>query len=447
MPPTRHDEDAPALLADLVAKARTRGADAMLADSRSLSVALRLGAVGHLERAESVDVGLRVFIGHRQAIVSSSDTSRTALDELVERAVAMARAVPEDPFCGLAGAGEVAMEVADVDSCEAGEPVVEVLVERARAAEDAARAVPGITNSEGAEAGWSLGRRWIVGSNGFARSREVSSHSLSASVLAGEGTGMERDYEYASAVYADDLPDAAALGRAAGERTVRRLDPRKVDSGQVPIVFESRAARSLLGHLAGAVNGASIARGTSFLRDALDTPVFADGVTIVDDPLRRRGLRSRPFDAEGIAPVRRAVIDGGVLTTWFLDLRSARQIGAHTTGHASRGPSSTPSPAPTNLFLEPGDTAPEALIADIKRGLLVTELIGFGVNGITGDYSRGATGFWIEDGALAYPVSEVTIAGNLKDMFRHLTPANDLEFRYGTDSPTVVVEGMTVAGR
>jgi len=447
MPPTRHDEDAPALLADLVAKARTRGADAMLADSRSLSVALRLGAVEHLERAESVDVGLRVFIGHRQAIVSSSDTSRTALDELVERAVAMARAVPEDPFCGLAGAGEVAMEVADVDSCEAGEPVVEVLVERARAAEDAARAVPGITNSEGAEAGWSLGRRWIVGSNGFARSREVSSHSLSASVLAGEGTGMERDYEYASAVYADDLPDAAALGRAAGERTVRRLDPRKVDSGQVPIVFESRAARSLLGHLAGAVNGASIARGTSFLRDALDTPVFADGVTIVDDPLRRRGLRSRPFDAEGIAPVRRAVIDGGVLTTWFLDLRSARQIGAHTTGHASRGPSSTPSPAPTNLFLEPGDTAPEALIADIKRGLLVTELIGFGVNGITGDYSRGATGFWIEDGALAYPVSEVTIAGNLKDMFRHLTPANDLEFRYGTDSPTVVVEGMTVAGR
>jgi PmbA protein len=287
----------------------------------------------------------------------------------------------------------------------------------------------------------------MAASNGFAGAYAVSRHSLSVSVLAGEGTGMERDYDFSSAVHGSDLDDAARLGRSAGERAVRRLNPRKVKTAAVPIVYDRRVAGGLIGHLAGAISGPAIARGTSFLKDMLGKRIFAEGVTITDDPHRRRGLRSKPFDGEGIANARRAVVADGVLTTWLLDLRSARQLKMETTGHAARGIGGPPSPAPTNFYLEAGALSPAQLMADIKEGFLVTELLGSGVNGVTGDYSRGATGFWIENGAPAYPVSEVTIAGNLKTMYPKLTPANDLEFRYGTDAPTVRVEGMTVAGK
>jgi PmbA protein len=257
---------------------------------------------------------------------------------------------------------------------------------------------------------------------------------------------MERDYEFSTAVYGRDLEDAAALGRRAGEKAVRRLGARKPATGKVTVIYDPRAANSLLGHLAGAISGPAIARGTSFLKDKMGQAIFAPGITIADDPHRQRGLRSRPFDAEGVATTRRNVVEDGRLTTWILSLSSARQLGLETTGHAVRGTSGPPSPATTNLYLEPGKLSPEALMADIRNGFYVTEMMGMGVNGITGDYSRGAAGFWIENGQITYPVSEVTIAGNLKDMFRQLTPANDLVFRYGINAPTLRVEGMTVAG-
>ncbi|MFP6743950.1 MAG: metallopeptidase TldD-related protein, partial [Alphaproteobacteria bacterium] len=322
----------------------------------------------------------------------------------------------------------------------------ESLVERAAAAEDAARSVDGVSNSEGAEAGWSRSKVALAASNGFAGAYAVSNHSVSASVIAGQGTAMERDYDYTVARFAADLDDAVVVGRRAGERAVRRLNPRKASSGQVPLVYDWRVSGGLLGHLAGAITGPSVARGTSFLKDRLGEAVFATGVTITDDPRRLRGLRSKVFDGEGVATEARDIIADGVLTTWLLDSRSARQLGLATTGHATRGTSSPPSPSATNLILAPGDQTPEQMIADIDQGFLITELIGMGVNGITGDYSRGAAGYWIENGEIAYPVSEVTVAGNLKDMFAALVPANDLVLRAGIDAPTICIDGMTVAG-
>ena len=443
------EADALNLLADVIARARRAGADAadaVLVEGASIAHAQRLGKTEKLERSESYDLGLRVLFGKRQAIVSSNDRSAAALGELVERAVAMARVVPEDPFCGIADAGEIARDFPDLDTSDPVEPQAEALIARAKAAEEAALAVPGVTNSEGAEATWSRAIVALAASNGFAGAYRDSGHGVSAAVLAGSGTAMERDYDYSSAVYASDLADAAAIGKSAGERAVRRLGARKVATCNVPIVFDPRVSRSLVGHLVGAITGPAIARGTSFLKDSLGKRIFPAAITIVDDPHRRRGLRSKPFDGEGIANRRRAIVENGVLTTWLLDLRSARQLGLATTGHASRGTSSPPSPSPTNLWLEPGAVTARELIGDIGRGFYVNELMGMGVNGVTGDYSRGAAGFWIEDGALAYPVSEVTIAGNLRDMYQHLTAASDLEFKTGNDAPTLRVDGMMLAG-
>ena len=435
-------------LQDLVAAARKAGADAadaLLVSSASLSVSRRLGQVEQLERAEGFDLGLRVFVGQRQAIVSSTDPSARGFAALAERAVAMAKAVPEDPFAGLAEAPD-GLVSAELELADEAEPSAEALIARAAAAEDAALAVPGVNNSEGADAGWGRTAIALAASNGFAGEYRRTSHSISVTALAGQGTAMERDYDYASVTHLADLEDAAALGRRAGEKAVARLNPRRPKTARIPVVYDPRVAGSLLGHLAGAINGAAVARGTSFLRDKLGMRVMAPGLTVVDDPLRRRGLRSRPFDGEGMQGIRRAIVEDGVLTTWVLDLRSARQLGLAPTGHASRGTGGPPSPSATNLWLEPGSMTPTALMADIREGLYVTELIGMGVNGITGDYSRGAAGFMIRDGALAEPVSEITIAGNVKDMLLNLTPAGDLEFRRGTDSPTVRAEGLTMAG-
>lgn len=443
------DADALDLLDRLLAKAKAAGADAadaVLVEGVSLSHAQRLGAVERLERAEGKDLGLRVLVGERQAIVSSTDMEPDTLDETVERALAMARSVPEDQYCGLADPEQLAKSVPGLDIYDPREPAPETLIERARACEETARAVEGVTNSEGAEAGWSASRIWLAASNGFAAGYAVSRHSLGVSVLAGEGLGMERDYAMASATHGDDLEAADTLGRKAGERTVKRLGARKAKTGKVPVVFHPRIGNSLLGHLAGAIAGPAIARGTSFLKDKLGEPVFADGIFIVDDPHRPRGLRSKPFDGEGVGNERRNVIEDGRLTTWILSLSSGRQLGLPTTGHAARGTSSPPSPSTTNFYLAPGAVSPDELMADIKSGFFVTEMMGMGVNAVTGDYSRGAAGFWIESGEIAYPVSEVTVAGNLKEMFKALVPANDLEFRYGVDAPTLRVDGMTVAG-
>ncbi|MBV8890260.1 MAG: TldD/PmbA family protein [Alphaproteobacteria bacterium] len=437
------------LLQDLIGRARRAGADAadaVMFEGVSLSHARRLGKTEKLERSEHRDLGLRVFVGRQQAIVSSSDRSAKALAELVERALGMARAVPEDPFCGLAEPGDIAHDWPELDMLDPEEPPAETLIERAAAAEEAALAVPGVTNSEGAEAGWGRSRVALAASNGFAGAYAGSHQGVSVSVLGGSGTGMERDYDYTSAIHAADLRDPAEIGRNAGERAVKRLGARKMPTGKFPVVFDSRVARGFISHLLGAINGPSIARGTSFLKDRLGQRVFPEGITIIDDPHRRRGLRSKPFDGEGIANRRRALIEKGVLTTWLLDLRSARQLGLKTTGHAARGTASPPSPASTNVWIEPGLLSPAELMADIASGLYVTELMGMGVNGVTGDYSRGAAGFWIENGEIAFPVSEMTVAGNLKDMFARLVAANDLEFKTGADAPTLRIDDLTVAG-
>ena len=438
------------LAAKLIENARAGGADtaeAVMIESRSLSLAYRNGKREQLNRAEAIDLGLRVFHGHRQAIVSTSDLSPSSLTKLVDRAMSMARVVPEDPHCGLAEPDQLIAGANGIDIYEDGEPPIDTLLERAVEAEDAARAIAGVTNSEGAESSWGTTTKTVVSTNGLAKRYSRSWNSLAVSVLAGSGTEMERDYDFSTSVYAGDMRSPAEIGRSAGERAVRRLNPRKVDSVNFSVVYDRRASRSLLGHLSMAVNGGSVARGTTFLKDRLNERVLPDAITVVDDPLRKRGLRSRPFDAEGIAPRPMKIVDAGVLRSWVLDLRSARQLGLATTGHASRGISSTPSPSTTNLYLEPGDKSLEDLLADIKEGFYATELIGFGINGLTGDYSRGASGYWIEDGKITYPVSEVTIAGNLLHMFANLSAANDLEFRYGTDAPSLRVDGMTVAGK
>jgi PmbA protein len=441
--------DAPALLGDVIAKARRAGADqadAVLVEGVSLSHAQRLGRTEKLERSESYDLGLRVLIGKQQAIVSSNDRSAQHLDELVARAIAMAKAVPEDPYCGLAEPDEIARQWPELDMVDQTEPTPERLIARAAAAEDAARAVAGVTNSEGAEASWGRARIALAASNGFAGGYASTGHSIIAKVLAGEGSGMEADYAYTSAVHAGDLREPAAVGREAGERAVQRLGARKVATCQVPVVYDPRVASSLLRHLLGAISGPAVARGTSFLKDKLGQRLFPRGIAVIDDPHKRRGLRSKPFDGEGLANTRRAIIEDGVLTTWLLDLASARQLHLKSTGHASRGTSSPPAPSPTNLWLEPGPVTAHELLGDIAEGFYVTELMGMGVNGVTGDYSRGAAGFWIVNGEPAYPVSEVTVAGNLKDMFQHLAAASDLEFKTGIDAPTLRVDGMTVAG-
>jgi PmbA protein len=438
------------LLSDLIGDARKAGADeadAIVADGTSLSITYRLGKLEQLERSEGGDVGLRVLIGKRQAIVSSADRSKDALKELVERAVAMARTVPEDEFCGLATADQLAKSLPKLDICDPSEVSAETLIEHAHAAEDAARAVKGVTNSDGASASWGQSSVAIVASNGFQRSYSSSGSSLSVSVLAGSASdGMETDYDYSSAVYFADLRAPGEIGKTAGERAVKKLGARKMPSQKVPLIFDPRVARGLVGSFLSAINGAAVARGTTFLKGFLNKEVFGPGITIVEDPHRDRGLRSKPCDAEGLANMRRNLIDAGVLTTWILDLRSARQLKLTPTGHAARGPGGPPSPSTTNVWLTAGAETPKALMSDIKQGFYVTDMVGQGVNMVTGDYSRGAVGFWIENGELAYPVSEVTVAGNMKDMFKQLTPANDLEMRFGIDAPTVRIDGMTMAG-
>lgn len=437
-------------LDDLIRAAQAAGADAadaLLVESASLSIGRRLDQPEKLERAEAVDLGLRVFVGQRQAVISSTDRKPEALQALVERVVAMARAVPQDPYAGLAAPADLAVDRLELDLYDPTEPPVETLIARAQAAEAAALAVAGVTNSDGAEAGWGQSIVTLVASNGFAERYQRSRQSVSVSVIAGEGDAMQRDYDFTSTIHASDLRDPAAIGRSAGDRTVRRLNPRKIESCQVPVVFDPRVSGGFLSSFAGAIAGTSIARGTSFLKDHLGQPVFGPGITIVDDPFIQRGLRSRPFDGEGIAPLKRPLINQGLLTSWIMDLSSARQLGLASTGHAARGTGGPPSPSPTNLYMLPGTITPDDMLRDVGTGLYVTEMMGGGGSIITGDYSRGAAGFWIENGELAYPVGEITIAGNLRDMFLHLTPASDLTRQYGIDAPTLRIDGMTVAGR
>jgi PmbA protein len=432
-----------------VAAAKRAGADeadAFAVRGVSLSVEVRDGAVEESQRSEGDDLGLRVLVGRKQAVVSTNDLNADNFAALAERAVAMARAAPEDRFAGLADPALLVRNPPALDLLDPNMPDVGVLERRAREAEAAAMAVSGVSKSGGAAASAGIGGLVLVTSHGFHGAAMNSHHSISMSAIAGNGTGMETDYDYTSTLHAADMASATTIGRSAGERAVKRLNPRKVSTRKVPVVFDTRVAGSLIGHLANAVNGASIARKTSFLREKLGEQIFASGIDIIDDPLRKRGLRSRPFDAEGVATSVRKVVEGGVLKTWILDSATGRELGLATTGHAYRSVSSPPSPGPSNLHLAAGSKSRDELIAEIADGFYVTDLIGMGVNLVTGDYSRGASGFWIENGTLTFPVSEVTIAGHLTEMFKSLTPANDLVFRYGTNAPTVRVEGLTVAG-
>ena len=434
-------------IVDLARKAGADAADALYICNASTQISVRLAALEDVERSEGEEIGLGVFVGSRSASVSSSDLSGDALTALVERATAMAREAPEDPYAGLAPQ-ELLLRASsvDVDGDDGADPAPADLRVRADIAEDAARSIIGVTNSEGAGASASRTTIAIATSTGFARGYTTSGYGCSASVIAGEGSGMQRDYAYHSARHVADLEDAAAIGRRAGERAVKRLNPGKLSSGAMPVVYDPRVASGLLGHLSGAITGSAVARRTSFLLDRLGEQVFAKGITICDDPHRPRGLRSRPFDGEGLPTRPRNLIADGVLTSWIMDSASARQLGLQPTGHATRGIGGPPGAGVTNFYMEPGTLSPEDLIADITLGVYVTELIGQGVNQVTGDYSRGASGFVIRDGQICEPVAEITVAGNLKDMYLALTPASDLVFRRAIDAPTLRIEGMTVAG-
>lgn len=442
--------DSLTLASDSVTAARAAGADAADAlyyASRSLSVSHRLGKPEGLDQSESGGIGLRVFVGNRFATVSSSDTSAGALSELATRAVAMARLAPEDAFSKLAPRELLAGSVPDLELYDATEPDARTLQRACAEAEESALAMEGITNSEGASAGYGHTEFALVTSNGFAHAYRSSHYSVSVSVLAGSGTAMERDYDYSSTRFTADLKSPAAIGREAASRALARLHPRKVSTQTVPVVFDPRVARRLLSSFAGAINGSSIARGTSFLKGAMNTQVFSPSVTIIDEPHRKRGMGSRPFDGEGLPTRRTELVKDGVLQTWLLDMRSAGKLGLAPTGHASRGLSSPPSPSTSNCYIAAGTLSPQELMADIKDGFYVTELIGMGVNMVTGDFSQGASGFWIEGGKRAYPVSEVTIAGTLQEMFANLQAANDLCFDYATNAPTLRVGQMTIAGQ
>ena len=431
------------LLSALLDRAKSAGADtaeAAVSGSTSVSVSRRLGQTEHLERSERRGLELTVFVGKRSATVSTTELAASGFQALADRAVAMAKVVPEDPYGGLADEAQ-SVDAAPLQLSDHMEPSVEALTTRAAIAEDAARAVPGITNSEGAEAGYSRSEFLLVTSAGFAGGYARTGHSVSATALAGAGTGMQRDYDYHSATFLADLDDPAAIGHSAAVRALARLNPTRPATAKMPVVYDPRVAGGLIGHFSGAISGSSIARGTSFLKEFLGKPVFAPGIYIYDEPRRLRGPRSKPFDSEGVPTANMTLIEDGVLTTWLLDSRSARQLGLKTNGHSSGG-----SPGLTNAYMAPGKLTPAELMADITEGLYVTEMLGMGVNGLTGDYSRGAAGFMIRNGAIAEPVAEITIAGNLKDMFMHMVPANDLRFRRAVDSPTVRIDGMTVAG-
>lgn len=439
-------DQARTLAHDIVARATAAGADAadaVVSSHASLNVSVRLGQLEDVGRSEGEDLSLRVFCGRRNASVASSDFASAALDELVARAIRMAREAPEDKWAGLAPEERLLHgEPPQLDIDDGGVIAPEELRERALEAEDAARAVTGVTNSEGAGAGASRSVMALATSHGFAGGYAATSYGIQASVLAGQTGGMERDYAHHSARHLSQLESAAAIGTRAGERAVKRLNPGRVPSGPVPVVLDPRVGSGLLGHLVGAIAGPAITRKTSFLLDAMGEAIFPEIVTVRDDPHRPHGLRSRPFDGEGLAVMPTALIAGGHLETWLLDSASARQLGLEPTGHGGRGGGVSAS----NLYMGAGNVSVEELIGDIERGVWVTELIGQGVNLTTGDYSRGASGFLIENGEITRPIAEFTVAGNLKAMFAALTPANDLEFRYGINVPTLRIDGMTVAG-
>jgi len=440
------------LTARLIEAARSAGADAADAiaiQGTSVSVGVRAGALEQAERAEGIDLGLRVFIGQKQANVSSSDVSDRTVSEMAARAVAMAGEAPEDPNTGLADPDQlatgwdiVALELYD----DTPEPSPSDLQKDALEAEAAALAVDGVEQVQQATGAYGASDIWLAASNGFSAGYRRSDRALSCVAIAGTGAGMERDYDGDSRIFQADLRDAADIGRSAGTRAVARMGARKPPTGAYPVLFDERIAASLIGHLLIAANGSSIARGASWLRDKLGMQVLPEGLNLIEDPHRPRAGGSRPFDAEGLPTMRRAIVRDGILTGWTLDLATGRKLGLPSTGNAARGTSSPPGPSNWNVSLDQGTASRDDLIRDMGTGLLVTSMIGSTINPNTGDYSRGAAGLWVENGEIAYPVNECTIAGSLPEMLRNLVPANDARAHLSRVVPSLLVPGMTLAG-
>lgn len=443
---TRTQESLIAELLDAAKAAGADGADAILVRGEGTSVDLRFGKVEASERSEDFDAGLRIFVGRRNASISTGQLDSENIKALAERAVAMAKIAPEDPYARLARPEELATSIPELEMYDDNVPSVDALTDMARAAEEAALSHDGITNSEGGSANHGVANVLIATSNGFSANYKRSSHGISAVVIAERDGNMERDYDYTAAVYAEDLDKPEDVGHSAAKRTLSRLGATKPPTGAFPVIYDHRVAASIVGALAGAINGASIARGTSFLKDKMGEQIAASGLNFVDDPLRPRGMGSRLFDGEGLAVERREMVKDGVLQGWFLDIASATQLGLQSSGNASRGIGGAPSPSTSNFYLENGDISPQELMADIKAGFLVTEMMGSSVDMITGDYSRGAGGFWIENGQITHPVTEATIAGNLKDMFMGIVRANDIDMRKSMAAPSLRIDGMMVAG-
>lgn len=427
-------------------KLGAESADVLTSASTSINTSIRLGKLEELERAESSGIGLRVFIGQKQGVASGSDLRSESLSQIAERAVAIAKEAPEDKYAGLPESQMIATEWPELDLIDNVEPDVEWLLQQAREAEEAALAIEGITNSEGGNANYGWSEITLVTSDGFEGQYAKSSFGLSASVLAGHDDKMERDYAYSSARHRNLLKSGTEIGIEAAERALKRLNPRKIKTCSVPVVFERRVARGLVGNFTSAISGAAVARGTSFLKDKMGGRIFSPSISITDDPHREKGMGSRPFDGEGCRSEALELVSDGVLQHWLLDSRSARQLKMQTNGRAARGLSSGTSPSSTNIIVGAGELSSDALIAEIDNGFYVTETFGMGVNLVTGDYSQGASGFWIEKGKITYPVSEVTIAGTLQEMFVHLAAANDVTTEYATNTPTLRIERMTVAG-
>ncbi|MBE1285273.1 MAG: TldD/PmbA family protein [Rhodobacteraceae bacterium] len=446
---TQSLEDLSHALLDAAMKAGAEAADTLVVEGSSISIEVHNGALEHAERAEGTDLGLRVLIGKRQAIVSASDHRPETLQAMAERAVAMAKEAPEDPFVGLADPNQLATDW-DVAALELEDPKSEPLPDNlkadALAAEAAAQAVQGVSQVQSAAAGYGAHGVHLAASNGFSAGYRRTSRSLSCVAISGEGTGMERDYDGDSRVFQSDMREAEEIGRTAGERAVASLNARKPQTGAYPVLFDERISSSLIGHLLSASNGIAIARGSSWLLDALGEQVLPEHLSIIEDPHRARASGSRPFDAEGLPTHRRAIVEDGMLTGWTTDLSSARKLGMESSGNAARGAGSPPSPSNWNIELTQGNKSRAELLRDMGTGLLVTSMIGSTINPNTGDYSRGASGFWVENGEVTYPVNECTIAGNLRDMLKRIIPANDARTYLSRVVPSLLVEGMTLAG-
>ena len=436
----------------LIKAAKNAGADAadaMVAEGTSISIDVRAGALEHAERSEGIDIGLRVFVGPKQANVSASDISDRTIDEMAIRAVAMAREAPDDPFAGLADPAELACNW-DIDALElcdnTPEPTAEALQQDACAAEAAALEVAGVAQVQQASGGYSAHRIWLAASNGFSGGYRRTDRGISCVAISGTGTGMERDYSGDSRIFQSDLRSSQDIGQEAGERAIARLGARKPPTGTYPVLFDERISSSLIGHLLAAANGSAVSRGASWLRDSLGTQVLPEWLNLVEDPHRPRTNGSRPFDAEGLPTRRRTIVENGMLTGWTLDLASGRKLGMPSTGNAARNVSSMPGPSNWNVALDQGAASPADLIRDMGTGLLVTSMIGSTINPNTGDYSRGAAGLWIENGQVTYPVNECTIAGSLPDMLRRIIPANDARTHLSRVVPSLLIAGMTLAG-